>query len=149
MILKIITFNVRGLNELRKIDRLRIYFQTIQGGTDVILIQEHKLRGEKATNLGKHLAPYGRCWTLEAEAGYNINGREGAGKGGISTIVHNKLAPSVSSHGSIFRNRAFWIRLSGLSGGDLGILNVYAPNDPRIRTALWQELASKLPSDCR
>lgn len=149
MIIKTMTFNVRGLNEPRKIDRLRHYFQSTQGGFDVIMLQEHKLRGEKALNLGRQLVPNSSYWTLEAEAGYNTNGREGAGRGGICTILHSKLAPLVSSHGSLFRNRASWIRLSGLPGGDLGILNVYAPNDPRDRTALWQELMCRLPSDCR
>lgn len=149
MMIKIVTFNVRGLNEPRKIDRLRQYFQNIQGGIDVILLQEHKLRGEKAANLGKHIFPNGKCWTQEADIGYNVNGLEGAGKGGISTILKGNLALRVSSQGTILRNRAFWIRLSGLPGGDLGILNIYAPNDPRERTTLWQELTTSLPTDCR
>ena len=122
MIIKTITFNVRGLNEPRKIDKLRQYFQAIKGGIDVILLQEHKLQGEKATNLGIKLSPNGKSWTLEI--GYNINGLEGAGKGGICTIIHRKLAPLVSFQGNIFRNKAFWIRLSGLPRGDLGFLNV-------------------------
>ena len=104
MIVKAISLNVRGLNDPRKTDRLRHYFQELQGGIDVILIQEHKLRGDKATNLGKLLFPKGKSWTLQADAGYNILGLEGGGKGGICTIINQKLAPFVSSHGSILRN---------------------------------------------
>ena len=136
MIIQAVTFNVRGLNDLRKLDRLRNYFQNINGGVDIILIQEHKLRGEKAANLGAKLFPKRKCWTLDADVGYNIDGQEGAGKGGICTILKENLAPHVSSHGIILRNRAFWIRLSGLPGGDLGILNLYAPNDTRDRIHL-------------
>ena len=66
MIIKSISFNVRGLNKPRKIDMLRYYFQGLQGGIDVILIQEHKVRGDKATNLGRKLFPKGKSWTLEA-----------------------------------------------------------------------------------
>ena len=73
----------------------------------------------------------------------------GAGRGGICSILHEKLAPLVSGHGSILNNRAFWFRLKWLPGGDLGILNLYAPNDTRERTLLWQELSDRLPSDCR
>ena len=107
------------------------------------------MRGEKASNLGRQLLPSGKCWTLDAEAGYNITGQDGAGKGGICTILHRKLAPLVSSQGSIIHNRAFWVRLSGLPGGDLGILNVYAPNSSKDRLTLWQELVTRLPSACR
>lgn len=149
MMIKVITFNVRGLNDPRKVDRLRNYFQGNLGGADVILLQEHKLRDTKAANLGRSLFPKRKCWVLEAEPGYNVDGHEGAGKGGICTILHEKLAPSVSGHGTILQNRAFWFKLKGLPGGDLGIVNLYAPNDSRERTLLWQELSATLPSDCR
>ena len=149
MMIKIITFNVRGLNDPKKVDRLRNFFQNSQRGVDVIFLQEHKLRDTKAANLGRTLFPRRKCWVSEADPGYNVDGQEGAGKGGICTLLHEKLAPLVSSYGSILHNRAFWFRLKGLPGGDLGILNIYAPNDSRERTLLWQELSARLPSDCR
>lgn len=149
MIIKSVTFNVRGLNEPRKIERLRNYFKNMQGGADIIMLQEHKLRAEKAGTLGKQLFSNGKCWTQEADQGYNINGSVGAGRGGICTFFHGKLAPLVTTQGTILGNRAFWIHLRGLPGGDLGILNIYAPNDSRARTALWQELSLRLPTDCR
>ena len=121
MIIKTITFNVRGLNEPRKIERLKQYFQNLHEGIDVILLQEHKLRGEKAASLGKQLFPNSKCWIQDANIGYNINGSAGARNGGICTILYGKLASLVSSQRSILRNRAFWIHLSGLPGGDLGI----------------------------
>lgn len=102
MIIKVITFNVRGLNDPRKIDKLRQYFQNILGGADVILLQEHKLRGKKVTNLSQKLFSKSKCWALDAEIGYNVDGQEGVGKGGICTILHENLAPLVSCHGTIF-----------------------------------------------
>ena len=147
MIIKAITFNVRGLNEPRKIERLRQYFQNMQGGADIIMLQEHKLRGEKAGTLGKLLFPNGKCWIQKADQGYNINGSEGAGRGGICTFLNNKLTPLVTDQGNILGNKAFWICLQGLPGGDLGILNIYAPNESRARIVLWQELTLRLPTD--
>lgn len=104
MIIKSVTFNVRGLNEPRKIDRLKHYFRTLQGGADIILLQEHKLRGEKAATLGKKLFPNGQCWIQEADPRYNINGLEGVGRGGICTYIHSRLAPYVISQGTILGN---------------------------------------------
>ena len=113
------------------------------------MLQEHKLQGEKAASLGQKLFLKRTSWTLDAKIGYNVDRQEWAGKGRICTILHESLAPRVSSHGTILCNRAFWIRLKGLPGGDLGILNLYAPNDSRDRITLWQELSTQLPSDCR
>lgn len=149
MIIKAITYNVRGLNDARKTDKLRHYLQNFPGGLDIILLQEHKLRGEKAAQLGRKLFPKHRCWTMEADLGYNIDGQAGAGRGGICTLLHGNLAARVSEHGSILQNRAFWLRLTGLPGGDLGVLNLYAPNNTRDRVVLWQELTTRLPIDCR
>ena len=112
MLIKAITYNVRGLNDARKIQRLRHYFQTSSGWADIILLQEHKLRGEKADRLGRDLFPKWKYWMLEAEAGYNVDGQEGAGKGGICSILHENLVPMVSGHGTILPHRALWFRLT-------------------------------------
>ena len=73
MIIKAITFNVTGLNDSRKIDQLRNYLYNLQGGAKVILIQEHKLRRKKATNLGRKSFPKRTCWALDAELEYNVD----------------------------------------------------------------------------
>jgi exonuclease III len=95
MIIKASSFNVRGLNEPCKINRWRNYIQTIEGGIDVIMIQEHKLRGSRLNNMGRKLWPSYKCWALEAEHGYTSDGTEGARKGGTSTLLHRKLASLV------------------------------------------------------
>jgi hypothetical protein len=80
--------------------------------------------------LDKELWPRSKGWILEIDHNYNTNGLEGAGRGGICTLPHENLALLVADHGTIFQNRAIWLKLSGLPMGDLGILNLYAPNDP-------------------
>jgi hypothetical protein len=35
--------------------------------------------------------------------------------------------------------------LKGLSRGDLGVANIYAPNNARERCFLWVEMVQKLP----
>jgi endonuclease/exonuclease/phosphatase family metal-dependent hydrolase len=46
-------------------------------------------------------------------------------------------------------NRAHWIMLQELPGGDLGICNIYAPNNPQERCQLWEALIQELPATCR
>jgi hypothetical protein len=46
-------------------------------------------------------------------------------------------------------NLAKWIRLSKIPGGDVAILNIYAPHTPLERIQLWQELIRLLPQGCR
>ena len=41
-----------------------------------------------------------------------------------------------------------WIILKGLSGGDLGLLNIYAPNDSSDRIPLWDSVRESLPQSC-
>lgn len=73
----------------------------------------------------------------------------GAGSGGISTWIAPSIKHMVESSGQDRSGRALWVRLSGIPGGDVSILNVYAPNSPSERRILWDELASILPRDCR
>ena len=46
-------------------------------------------------------------------------------------------------------NQAQWIRLSGLLGGALAVLNVYAPQTSPNRCSLFCELTHSLPTDYR
>jgi len=41
-----------------------------------------------------------------------------------------------------------WVRFSGIPGGDISILNVYASTSARERCAVWKELIVTLPRDC-
>lgn len=45
--------------------------------------------------------------------------------------------------------RAQWIRLKGVPGDDVAMLNVYAPHSSPERSALWSELLKSKLGDCR
>jgi hypothetical protein len=47
------SMNVKGLNDHSKIKRLQSYFQFADPKIDCLLIQEHKLIGDKAAELGR------------------------------------------------------------------------------------------------
>ena len=57
MRVNMLTFNVRGLNNPQKVDRLKTYLYFIIPRPDLIFLQEHRLREQKAEQLGKMLAP--------------------------------------------------------------------------------------------
>lgn len=149
MIIRLLSFNVRGLNDKSSILMLRNYFQSLSY-PDIILLQEHKLRNQESSALGKALWPQASSWALEASVGYNNDpSGPGAGKGGLITLVGPKYAHMITSSGSILENRAHWIILDGLPGGQVGIVNIYAPNDSFSRCNLWDAMIRELPSGCR
>lgn len=53
MKIKLITQNIRGLNDPLAIDNLRNYIQ--KNPIDMLFLQEHKLRGTNAANLGRQI----------------------------------------------------------------------------------------------
>lgn len=82
--------------------------------------------------------------------GYNHQHHEaGAGCGGIATILAPKWAKLVAESGTVMTNRAHWIVLIGLSGGDLGILNIYALDESHLRSRLWEALITQLSTTCQ
>jgi exonuclease III len=90
MILKIISFNVRGLNDTASIPTLRNYVESIPS-LDVLCLHETKLLGQTAASLGQRLWQSAQCWSIEASAGYAkaIDGT-GVGKGGIAMLLAPK-----------------------------------------------------------
>ena len=79
----IITHNIQGLNDLERIARERCFIKSLTPKVEVVMIQEHKLRGKSMENLGNKLMPGCASWVLEAAPGerswLNPNA---AGKGG-------------------------------------------------------------------
>lgn len=65
------------------------------------------------------------------------------------SLVHPRWARSVSAHGAILHNRAFWLIFQGLAGGDVGIVNIYAPTDSPYRCIFWEAIPQELPQSCR
>lgn len=72
-----------------------------------------------------------------------------ARKGGVAILLAPKFKQLVSAHGSVLCNRGHWITLSGIPGGDLSFLKIYAPNTSRARTELWVTLVQELRANSR
>jgi exonuclease III len=117
----------------------------------VICWQEHKLQGNKLTTLSRVAWPRGGYYAQEAALGYRHDNNDlGAGCGGVCMWISPKLTHLVSSSGHSRSGRAQWIRLSGVPGGDVAFLNVYAhSSSQRDCIELWTELLETLPQDCR
>ena len=145
----ILTHNIQGLNDPDNIAKERSFLQSLTPRIDVVLIQEHKLRGRALENLGSRLMPGYASWILEAAPGerswLNPNA---AGKGGVGIILAQKYAKLVTTHGALYDNRVVWVKLEGIEGGNIGLACVYALNIPTERRHLWHLLVDYLPKDC-
>ena len=60
-----------------------------------------------------------------------------------------KLMHLICDSGHMRGGSAQWVRLHGVPGMDLTILNIYAPHLSRERCLLEEELLTSLPRDCR
>lgn len=148
MKLVILSHNVRGLNDLDKVIRERYFLNTVTPKADVVLIQEHKMRGRDLDGLGNRLMAGTTSWIPEAAPGERswIN-PNAAGKGGVGIILVNKYEKLVSEHGTLYENRVVWIRLVGIEGGNIGIACVYTPSIPTERRHLWHLMMDSHPKD--
>lgn len=150
MKLSVLSQNVQGLNNPDTMNRVCGYFLPLLPQVDVLMLQEHKLRGNKVSDLGKAVWPLASFFSIDALPAYGHDVDEpGAGSGGICIWISPSIKHMVVSNGQDRSGRALWVRLSGLPGGDIAILNIYAPNSPSERRVLWDELAATLPHDCR
>jgi len=124
MKLTILYQNVRGLNDPSAIDTLRNYIH--RDPVDILFLQEHKLRGQNALNIGRMLWKRATTLVTEAEQGYTATGVS-TGKGGLATLVSPRWSNLISQSSSILGGKAQWLIFSKIQGGELGFINVYAP----------------------
>ena len=91
------------------------------------------------------------CWSnQETELGFgNLANNGGASTRGICLWISPKVGHMITKAGSSGCSRGQWIWLGGCLGGDLAILNVYAPIEMRARCVLWESLLETLPNNCR
>lgn len=142
--------NVQGLNDPLKVEVVRHYFRPLFRGLEVLCFQEHHLRGAKLDALKYSFWPQASFFGCEAAVGFgHVQGDAGVGTGGVCMWIASHIAHLVTAFGHTQCGRAQWVRLSGLPGGDISILNIYASTSARIRCALWEELLVSLPRDCR
>jgi hypothetical protein len=60
-----------------------------------------------------------------------------------------KWVKSMQYYNIIGGNRVQVFRMNGLWNGDLGIINVYAPNGPINICNLWELMKEKIPRNCK
>jgi exonuclease III len=147
MKLHLLSYNVQGLNNSSKTWKLRNYIKIVQPPCDVVLLQEHKLSGSIAMDLGKNIWPDAACYALDAQPGYTFN-LDGAGKGGACILVSPYLKHLIVSYGCLRNNCVIWIILAGLPIGRMGIISIYASNYSRKHNELWESLLTILDNSC-
>lgn len=127
---KLLFQNVRGLNDPVALDNLKNYVS--RNPVDFLFLQEHKLRGTRASQLGRSLWKQATTFYTKADVGYTIDGRN-AGKGGVASLISPKWTKLIDRHGSLFGGRAHWFTITRVHGGNLGFVNIYAPHEPHPR----------------
>jgi exonuclease III len=96
MNIRLLSFNVRGLNAPEALENLRYYIHSLRQHPDILFLQEHKLRMGQHQSIAKKLWKEATTWCLEATLGYNHNPLEpGAGKGGVMTMLAPRWANAV------------------------------------------------------
>ena len=133
---KIMRFNVRGLNGVDSIRVLRNYIDKVLQ-LDMLCIQEHKLCLAEAPNLGCYLWHGSTTWICNALAGYNNRDQDpDVGCGDIAIFLKQRWCKRASEYGTIMGKCAQFLVLWGLPGRDIGIINIYAPNELGLRIQL-------------
>lgn len=85
---------------------------------DVVMIQEHKLRGNNLDNQGSRLILSNESWILAAAPGERswINPNV-ARKGGVGIIIASKFTKLVTMHGALYDNRVVGLSYKALKVG--------------------------------
>jgi len=143
MKIKLLSHNVRGLNDPKAMDNLRHNIR--KNPIDLFFIQEHKLRGKGVDQLGQSLWRRAIALCTEAAPGYTEDGKN-AGKGGVASFLSPRWAKLIAQSGSLFGGREQWFILNRLPGGDVGFVNIYAPHESHSRRMLWEFLSRELPN---
>ena len=103
----IISHNIRGLNDPESQRKKRHFLTSIIPRVDIMLLQEHKLRGMAIDNLGARLMPSYNNWILEATQGErswlnpNVAGKEGI----MGILLAHKYVRLVTAHGAHYEDK--------------------------------------------
>ena len=133
MKLQIHSWNVRGLEMSDRKYIARRWCNSIKG-KDIVCLQEIKANGYEAFNTLKFIWGNAKCFYSNHDKG----------KGGIATLINPNLEKMISVNGVSPCNRALWVIIE-CDEAEIGICNIYAPNDYRERSKLWEWLANNLP----
>jgi hypothetical protein len=127
------------LNDLASIQKLWLYYKEQTFNLDILVVQKHKLHGEKIKNLRPRRWRRSNCWFIEMADGY-VHKKDKARRGGVCTLIAKRLVAIVGENGTLMENRVQWVILKRLLGGDLVVANIYAPNIPKEWCFLWAKI---------
>ena len=144
-----LTFNMHGLNDPGKVNRLRAYINFSQSHSNIFLIQEHKLRKAKAVDLGNRLNNRIVYLHMDAQLGYNsLPGDNGIGCGGTATFISHRLENHIASSGSLFRGRLLGSSLETCLAVT-SVSSIYMPQMTSWNADSCGKLSSLLTRTCR
>lgn len=116
----IITHNIRELSDPESIIKDRCFLSALTPRVDVVMIQEHKLRGKAMENLGARLMPGCASWVLEdAQRERSWLNPDATDKRSVGILLAHKYARLVIEHGSLYKDRVVWIKMKVIKGGSI------------------------------
>lgn len=100
MKLAIVSQNIQGLNSGPKTNIVPNYFRNLLRDTDIICLQELKLRGSKLQAIQNLMWAGAKFYGVEAQVVYNNDmNMDGVGSGGVGTWIAPQIAHLIHSSG--------------------------------------------------
>lgn len=136
MVLCIYTWNVRRLGALKSYaadgHKILVDFCTL-GQYDIMVLQKHKLFAEDAPFVSKRLGVVRSVWAPA----------QGNHKGGLAILMGAQYVGNVLALGVDTKFMFVWVKLA-TEAGEIGLVNVYAPQSPLERAEVWQHMQGTL-----
>jgi hypothetical protein len=88
-------------------------------------------------------------WIKEVKDEYNCEANENEAKKGMCIFLHNKWSIQIKDSSYLMKNKILWFQLTNIPNENIRFINVYASNDPKGRSILWNENFHNLPQDCK
>jgi exonuclease III len=136
--LTIVSLNIRGLGrDSTKQKLIKTWLSSLQNPPQILLIQEHHLDEQGATNSTKGLEFWqgGAFWNPGI-----LMGNSQRNSVGIAILVDRMTAPLVKEDGIITEGRTQYLTLHLPDSTELSIINTYAPRASRDRATLWKKI---------
>jgi hypothetical protein len=88
-------------------------------------------------------------WIKEVKNEYNCDINENGMKKRICIFLRNKWSNKIKDSSYFMKNKILWYQLTNIPSENIRFIKVYAPNDPKERSILWNENFHNLPQDCK
>lgn len=126
-----ISYNSQGLTTRGACLNVNCFIQTFEPRIDFLCVQEHKVRGHVEFLLKQEIWRDALFLISPAFDGVcaHRNPLVPGGHGSLFTAIAPRIKDLISDHGITPSGLGIWVHLQHVSFGQLGIINVYAPND--------------------